>query len=423
MTWGKRFALRQSLGQSLWLIPLLGAVAGAALAWVSVAVDDVVTLPLGWTYTPSASESVLTTVSGAMIGLIGFVVTVTVLMVQTATGTFSARYLRLLYRSGMLKLVLAELLGTFAFSYVLLRHAGDSKTPEIGVALSGLLVLVGLMLFLLFFSRFLQRLRPVVAAASLAALGAETFLESVSPQPPGRAAPVDRERGLVVDGSHAGVIQAYHVAGLVDWAERHNCTVALRPAVGDFVGVGAPLFEVRGGELPTGAAAELEGMVALGEERTIEQDPAFAIRVMVDIANRALSPAVNDPTTAVQVLNYLEELLLLIGRTDFSGRGLYHDAHGSVRLIVPARGFEDYLALGLTEIRQFGSTSIQVLRRLRALLQQLGESCRPEHRQAVDEEVARLDETAVAAFGGTLDIGAAADADTQGLGGPGRSPA
>ena len=96
-------------------------------------------------------------------------------------------------------------------------------------------------------------------------------------------------------------------------------------------------------------------MVALGEERTIEQDTAFALRILVDIAIRALSPAVNDPTTAVQVLGALEDLLLRIGESDLTGRGTLRDAGGDVRVLVATRRWEDLLALALTEIRDYGS--------------------------------------------------------------------
>ena len=133
-------------------------------------------------------------------------------------------------------------------------------------------------------------------------------------------------------------------------------------------------------------------MVALGEERTIEQDTAFALRILVDIAIRALSPAVNDPTTAVQVLGAVEDLLLRIGESDLTARGTLRDGGGDVRVLIATRGWDDLLALALTEIRDYGSTSTQVTRRLRALLEDLAVRVRPEHRAAVAEQLAALDE-------------------------------
>ena len=106
--------------------------------------------------------------------------------------------------------------------------------------------------------------------------------------------------------------------GLARFAREHRCTLVLNHVVGDFVPAGAAVIRVYGGE-PDGERDEqrLRRMIVLGVERTIEQDPAFAVRIMVDIAIKALSPAVNDPTTAVQVINHLGDLLHRIGATDF----------------------------------------------------------------------------------------------------------
>ena len=187
----------------------------------------------------------------------------------------------------------------------------------------------------------------------------------------------------------------------------------LRHPVGDFVPSETPLIDVHGGAPDDGAETELRGMVALGVERTIEQDPAFAIRIMVDIAIRALSPAVNDPTTAVQVLNHLEDLVRLIGRTPEPPAG---------RVVVPARGWEEYLSLAVTEIRQYGASSVQVTRRLRALLEELREVVPPDRRVAVEGELARLDATVNERWGDSTDLDIAGSADRQGIGGPAARP-
>jgi len=169
------------------------------------------------------------------------------------------------------------------------------------------------------------------------------------------------------------------------------------------------------------ASQRLAGMVALGAERTIEQDPAFAIRVMVDIAIRALSPAVNDPTTAVQVLDYLEETLRIVGATPRPGDGSLTDFLAT-GVVMPVRTWPDFLALGVTEIREYGASSIQVARRLRALLEELGELVLPENRAAVDDEVRRLDATVTAAHADSIDLALALSPDRQGIGGPAIAP-
>jgi uncharacterized membrane protein len=422
VTWARRFRRREAMRQSLWLVPLGGAVAGALLAWAAASVGDAADMPAGLTFTPSTASAVLSAILGAMIGLVGFVVTVTVLLVQTSTGQFSARYMRLLYRDRLLKLVLAVLLGTFAYSFVLLRRVGETEAPDLGLIVVGGLVLLGVVLFLVFLSRILQRLRPVAVAATVGALGTRAFVGLAEPVPAGVAPPGCRHGTVhVVVSTRAGTVQAVSHEGLVDWARRHSCTLVLREGVGDFVHVGSPLMEIRASSAPPpGSDGELEGLVALGRGRTVHQDPAFAVRLLVDIANRALSAAVNDPTTATQVLDYVEDLLLVVGRCDFSGRGVLRDRDGVPLVVLPARGWDDYLALGVTEIRESGGGSVPVARRLRALLLRLRDGVLPEHRAAVDDELARLEATVRRRFEGSADLDRALGADTQGLGGPAR---
>jgi uncharacterized membrane protein len=189
--------------------------------------------------------------------------------------------------------------------------------------------------------------------------------------------------------------------------------------LGDFVTAGAPLVEVHGTTPdPLAAEAELRGKVALGVERTIEQDPAFALRIMVDIAAMALSPAVNAPTTAVQVLDHLEDLMRWIGARELPAQAEHRDREGQPRLLVPSQSWDELLALAVTEIRLYGGSAIQVVRRLRAMLEGLQDAVRPEYRAAVEAELARLDATVVRRFAESPDLDRARSADRQGIGGP-----
>jgi uncharacterized membrane protein len=420
MTWATRFRRRERLRHSLWIVPLFGALAGVLLALGVDGIDSRVDMPSALTFTPSTASSVLSAILSAMIGLVGFVVTVTVLLVQTSTSQFSARYMRLVYRDRLLKAVLAVLVGTFAYSFVLLRRVHETESPDLGLILVGGLLLLGVLLFLVFFSRLLQRLRPVAVAASVGKLGSQAFQDVMTPTATTATAAGDLPTAdpHPVQGTRTGTIQAVSLDGLVRWAHDHSCTLVFHYGVGDFVHPRAALLDICGPPPPADAGRELEGMVALGQERTIAQDPAFAVRVMVDVANRALSSAINDPTTAVQVLDYLEDLLLVIGRTDFSGSGVIRGPDGTPRLVLPARGWEDYLALGITEIRYYGGGSVQVVRRLRALLLRLQQHVLPQHRAAVDAELARLEATVRMRFGDGVDLDRAGAPDRQGIGGP-----
>ena len=151
MSWSRRFRLRQSLKGSLWVIPLLGGLAGFVLAVFAAASEGPRDLPSFWQYSATTASASLAAIVGAVAALTGFVITVSVLAMQTAIGMFSARYMRLWYRDRMFKILLAVLIGTLVFSLRLLRSVGGPEVPDLGVTLAGFLVVVALVLFLIFF--------------------------------------------------------------------------------------------------------------------------------------------------------------------------------------------------------------------------------------------------------------------------------
>jgi uncharacterized membrane protein len=428
VTWGIGFRIRQYVKGSLWLLPLAGGVVGLLLAEVSLRLDANLAVPTEWQYSAATATAVLSAIIGAVAALTGFVVTVAVLVVQMATGTFSARYMRLWYRDRLLKGLLAVLIGTLLFAFRTIRQVEVNAVPDISVTLAGMAMAFGLLLFVVFLDRILHRMRPVAVAALVASQARRAFedasRESSRPETAFVARGAERPGSaatFMVHAPRAGSIQAIDLRGLVRFARRHRCLVVLRHAVGDFVPARATLLEIHGAQAPVAASARLSGMVALGVERTVEQDPAFAIRIMVDIADKALSAAVNDPTTAVQVLDHLAETLRMIGTVS-----LIDDQAAGSRLEVgvrlPVRQWPDYLSLAVTEIREYGATSIQVARRLRAMLEELQELVLPDHRDAVLDELHRLDAEVAASFGGRIDLDRAQTADVQGIGGPTRLP-
>jgi uncharacterized membrane protein len=399
-------------------------VLGAA---VLISIDSHVKVPSQWAYSSSTASTVLSAIVGAEAALTGFVVTVTVLVVQMASGTFSARSMRLWYRDPVLKGVLALLIGTLAYSFLLLRRIESEFVPDLGVTLAGVLLIVGLVMFVLFLNRFVHRLRPVAVAALVAKGMRESLDDDIASTRDlgnvfvGALEGVAEPASLTVRATRPGAVQAVNLRGVATWAAQHDCLAAMRHSIGEFIETGDLLFEVYGnpGQADTAERA-LRGLVALGLERTIEQDPAFALRVMVDVANKALSPGINDPTTAVQVLDYLGDSLRVIGEGDRSAPSWHAGAPKRGVVVLPVRRWEDFLALGVTEIREFGSTSIQVMRRMRAVLDKLLQEVRPENRAAVKAEIVRLDATVAAAFSGSIDRDWAGIADRQGLGGPDR---
>src|ERR1700735_5120394 len=159
MSWRRVFRIRLYVRASLWVLPLAGAVIGAVLGSLDILIERSVHVSSPFQYSSTAA------ISGATAALTGFVVTVTTLVVQMATGTFSARYMRLWYRDRMLKVLLALLVGTLAFAFSLMRRVESNFVPDIGVSIAGGLLIVSLLVFLVFLDRYLHRLRPVAVSA------------------------------------------------------------------------------------------------------------------------------------------------------------------------------------------------------------------------------------------------------------------
>ncbi|MFJ8072566.1 DUF2254 domain-containing protein [Streptomyces sp. NPDC096176] len=423
MSWATGFRLRQYIKASLWIVPLGGIIFGTVFAHFAVQVDGAGRLPADWRYSASTASSVLSSIVGSMIALLGFVVTIGVLVVQQATGTPSPRYMRLWYRDRLQKAVLATFTGTFAFAFSLLRSIESDSVPDLGVTLAGLAVAVSLLLLLVHLNRFTHNLRPVAIADLVVRRGqcvpARWAAESArhgDREGDGGTVPMSGAETTVIrserGGRHPGVPRGGS-AGCRGSPPLHART---HPPVGDFVVPGTPLIEVRGG-VSAPDPRQLQGYIALGPERTVDQDPAFALRILVDIAIRALSPAVNDPTTAVQVLNHIDVFLHAVGRSALRRSHVVAGERGRPLVIVPGRTWENYLQLAVTEIREYGATSTQACRRLRALLEGLLDTLPASHHDAVRAELTLLDASVRRHFADPAGRATAGTGDRQGIGG------
>jgi len=185
-------------------------------------------------------------------------------------------------------------------------------------------------------------------------------------------------------------------------------------AVGDTVVEGDAIVTVHGGH-HTLPLTDLRGAIQLEHQRTFDQDPKYALRLLVDIAIKALSPAVNDPTTAVQALDEIEDLLRRIG-TRYLEVGRVKDERGVLRLIFPAPTWEDFLSLAFDETRFYGSTSLQVMRRLRTALYDLERVVPSFRKKAIRHYIEHLDITVKNSISDSEDQATALQQDRQGLG-------
>ena len=160
----------------------------------------------------------------------------------------------------------------------------------------------------------------------------------------------------------------------------------------------------------------LASSVNFGIERTLEQDPTFAIRIILDIALKALSPAINDPTTAVLAIDQLHRLLRSIGKRNLRTDNIT-DASGKLRVIIRTPNWEDFVNLACTELRRYGADSIQVVRRLRAMIENLIRTLPEDRHAALQAQLALLDQAIKAVYIIPEELVLARTTDSQGLGG------
>lgn len=268
-----------------------------------------------------------------------------------------------------------------------------------------------------------KALRPSGTVSSIAQLG-KGVIEDMYPRrigdTPVRSAgpvqglPLAADLPSEVSNLRDGVLLAFDNAGLMALACAADCTIELVPQVGDLVATGEPLFRI----LPDSAAVSSSALcqsVALGQERTVEQDPTFVFRILVDIA-AALSPAINDPTTAVLVIDQIHHVLLAVGNRHLD-EGQVHNKKGRLRFRYRTPDWEDFVQLAVSEIRLFGGNSIQVTRRLRAMLENLIQVLPEQRLLVLRQELSLLHKTTVMSFPEPEDRALAEVSDCQGVGG------
>jgi uncharacterized membrane protein len=307
----------------------------------------------------------------------------------------------------------------FTFDLAVLARIGES-VPRLSAFLAAYGTVAAIGVFLYMIDRVGKSLRPVSVLTAIGRVGhdvieavyphrltgAEDTTNAVPAMPAG-----DCRR--IVGNVRTGVVLAFDPDGLAALARQADCLIEVVPQVGDFVAKGDPLFRLFGGDLDD---RDLQQSVAIGPERTMEQDPAFAFRIIVDVAAKALSPAINDPTTAVLALDQLHHLLRSVGLRNLA-TGQVRDATGRLRLAYRTPNWEDLVGLAVTEIRHYGKDSIQIARRMRAMLESLIRALPPERAVRLREELDLLHRTVDRGFLDAEDRTRADRPDSLGMGG------
>ena len=402
------------------VVPILYIVAALVLAEAVPEIEgshDVLSLRLD----AETARTSLSAIAGGMIAFTGLVVSLAVLVVQFGASQYTPRLVSRFRRDPVVKHALGIFIAPAIYALVSLRAIGRDHSPVVPgltVTLALVLLIAAVLVFFLLVSRLLDLLRPRRVIAQVVEQGIDA-IDDVYPFELGRTPSLDLPPevpvgGVVAHEGAASVLAALDRARLVRTAASAGVVVEVAVGIGEYMPSGSPLFLIRGD--PQGVdLRELRRSAILEDERTIAQDPAFAIRAIVDTGLRALSPAVNDPTTAVQAVDGVESLLLALAARDLQ-RGRLADGAGRLRLIYPAPGWSDLLCLSVEEVRHFGADSPQIARRLRSLLLTLRASTAPVRHSALDDQLARLDVAVRAAYADPAERAQAEIPDRLGLG-------
>jgi uncharacterized membrane protein len=388
--WKRRTAVREYLRGALWVLPtlavVLGLAGGAAMSALPVGADSP-WLRLLFQGNASDARQLLIVVSATMITVTGIVFSLTVVSLQIASSQFSVRLLRTFMRDLPNQVVLAIFVCTFAYStgglYTVGERAGGGTfVPRVAVSGSLWLVFLSTGALVYFLHRLVHSIQidtimEGVQRRTLALVddlypetdGFGTDRPADGPDDP----PAPGPDAVEVTARRPGYLQYVDMTGLERVAAAHGVCVRIEVLVGDYVTAGARIGSCwsvapgADGRPPDAAAARAQAELGIGFERTLQQDIRFGLRQLVDIALRALSPAVNDPYSAVQVLHHLSAIeTVLAGRR--IGPDVRRGPDGSVRVWLPTPGFAAYLEMVCAQVRRCGAHEPLVLAALLQLL-------------------------------------------------------
>jgi uncharacterized membrane protein len=366
---------------------------GATLSFGTIALDrlfDYEAVPHGLAGNPAAATAILSTVAVAMVSLTALVLTITMVVVQLAMGQFSPRIVQRILRDKPSQFAIGLFVATFVHAILTLREVqnngdGSGHVPGIAVLTAFVLVLASIAVLVIYVQHIGQALR-VSALVELVGHDTRGLIDKLYPD---TGTPARDSQRRVVRARESGVVTAIGYDELVEEASRSGCTLELVPAIGEFVTADAPLFEVHGE--PAGLNEDkLHRALVLKLEPTLDRDVGYGLRLLVDIAERSLSESpFQDPTTAVQAIDRLHDILRQLARRPFPD-GRHRDKKGELRLLVRTPSWDDYVELATEELTLAGADSPRIVRRLRRALEDVREIAPPERREVIERSLERL---------------------------------
>jgi uncharacterized membrane protein len=370
-----REALREYASGSLWVLPTLAGlfamIAGSIVAQIDLGPDS----PIAFQGTADDARGLLIAITGTVVTVIALVLGLTVVALQLSSTQFSPRLLRNFLRDRPNQIVLSLFVATFTYSAAGLFTVGVSSGARVEefprLAVTGAMLLLFVSLAAVVF--FADHLAHSIQIDAITGRVEREALGVIGKDWPGQVETASRQPDWAVPvvSTHSGYIQKVHLEQIVPLAARRGVTVRIRRRIGEHVVAGTTLLWVWRPNRddpppnPQDFRRVVDGAIRIGFERTLEQDIGFSIRQLVDVACKALSPAINDPYTAMQAVDHLSVIFSTLGPRPL-GDVVLRDGDGVV--ILPGRRFDELLSLACGLIRRYGSREPTVLLALLRLL-------------------------------------------------------
>jgi len=420
MNWSRLYGFKNYLKSSLWLVPFVAI----PLELVTTRFLHRLDAWLGWTllgFTQTGAKVLLEAFVTITLSFVVFTFGSLLVAIQVASAQLTPRLIATtLLRDRVVKYTVGLFIFTLMFA-LSAQNLMDNKVNQLVMLLATLLGVFSLAAFFYLIDYASRLLRPISLLAHVGASGI-AVIESIYPEIGEGTEIEDTERidfgtpGRVIRHQGASaIVVAADLDALKAEAERSKGIVEFVPQIGDFVAVGDPLFNLYDGASSLDEH-KLSSSIAFGSERVMDQDPTFAFRIVVDVALKALSPAINDPTTAVLAMDQLHRLLRMVGKRHLHTDELLSRS-GEIRVIFRTPNWDDFVYLAFSEIRSCGSNNLQVVRRMRAMIENLLQTLPPSRRDALLRQLSLLDREAERIFTYPEDLALARIADAQGLGG------
>ena len=406
----------------LWPIPACAVVTALVLGLGIPELDAVVDVHVSdrvsdWLFggDADAARSLLDAIASSLITVTALTFSLTVVTLQLASSQFSPRLLRTFTRDLFVQVTLALFLATFTYALTVLRavrSAGDGSqaefVPKIAVTTAFALAVISVLGLVLFLAHLTEQIRVETMLRNVHREASGTMHAVLSqwdsqpdhgPLPPQPQPPPGALTVLVKD---SGFLTWIDQSAVLATAVEEHAIVSLDVYPGSFLVAGTPMGEAwpsRGGRFDDDAAERIAGRITecihTGFERTSAQDVGYGLRQLTDVVNKALSPGINDPTTAIHALGHISAFLCALSDRNL-GAALLRDEDERVRVVAKRPDFATYVDLGISQPRRYGAADPQVLEKIFQVLLDLSHRVRPDQRSTVREQLERLRDTAAA---------------------------